>query len=78
MEELKTNEFLFEGQANPTSKRIYDEANEIIEKCTKIMYFISVKVSWPGVVIPIAIYSFYNYFTTDLGFDAFRMPFAEW
>lgn len=66
------------GQTNPTSKRIYDETNEKIEKFTKTIYFVYIRLTIPGVVLPTAIISYFNYFTTDMGNDAFRLPFPDW
>lgn len=69
---------IFADQTNPTSKKMYDKANAKIEKYTKIFYFVGIKVSWPGLILPNVIISYFKYFTTDLGSESFKLPFVEW
>lgn len=52
--------------------------NEKIEKFTHNMYFILVKITAPGLMIPNLIIGYFNYFTTDLGSEAFHLPYMEW
>ena len=66
------------GMVNPESKLIYENLNEKIEKWSDIFYVVSVKVSGPGVLIINFIMSYYGYFTTDSGSDAFSLPFLFW
>lgn len=64
---------------NPKSKKIFTEANENIEKYTKLICFVSIQISHPGLILPNFIISYYNYFTTDLeGGEAFTLAFPEW
>lgn len=56
----------------------YVEINQKIEKWCKIIELITVKVSPLTVVIPKLITSFFDYFTTDLGSEAFELPTPMW
>lgn len=67
-----------QGLKYPRSKPIYEKANRITEIICKAEYFIVVRVFVPGFVLPKAIYSYLMYFTTDLGADAFVLPFPTW
>lgn len=66
------------GLKNPVSKAIYEEMNAFVEKWSKIIYFVSMRITFPCVTIPYAIWSYIQYFTTDLGPDAFHLPFPFW
>lgn len=66
------------GVENPVSKIIYEQTNEKFEKWTKIIYFVCMKVTLPGCMAPNFFISYYNYFATDLGREAFRLPYPEW
>lgn len=58
-----------------TTKSIYDDANKSIEKWIKRVHFVIVNVTLFCYIAPRPIISFIKYFTTDLGFDAFELPF---
>lgn len=66
------------GMENPSSKSIYEKANERIEKITEFIFFVSVKVSPIFIMIPYFFTSYFFYFTLDLGKEAFRMPYPLW
>ena len=66
------------GMENPQSKQTYVKLNENIEKWTGVFYFFMVQLSVPAVTMPQFIISFYLYFTTDLGAEAFNLPFVIW
>ena len=66
------------GMENPLCKVIYEKANEKIEKLSEIIYFAGVKVSPASTVVPYACVSYFLYFTSDLGEDAFIVPFPMW
>ena len=63
---------------NPQSKQTYVKLNGKIEKWTGFFYFFLVKVSVPAVTMPQFIISFYLYFATDLGAEAFSLPYPMW
>lgn len=54
---------------------IYNKLNEKIEQFSKIIYFIFVHCTLFGVLMPNFLITFFVYFTTDLGSDAFQLPF---
>lgn len=54
------------------------ESDRIVELICKIIYIFMVKVFVPCFVCPRAMISFYLYFSTDLGCDAFDLPIPTW
>lgn len=60
------------------SRTMYAKTNNLSEKLSKIIYFLMVKVSVPGFVLPKAILSFFIYCTTDAGSDAFELSIPTW
>ena len=69
---------LFSGSEYVASKKLYEKTNRQIELISKIAHFIMVKLSVPGFVLPKAFVSFFKYFTTDLGRDAFELSLPVW
>lgn len=69
---------IFEGLKYPKSKAIYEKTNRITEMICKFMYFFIVSVVVPGFILPKAFYSFFIYFTTELGNYAFELPVPMW
>lgn len=70
--------FCIAGLLNPTPKIKYDEINHKIEKWCKIIDLVTIKISPPTVFLPKLIIGFFNYFTTDLQNDAFKLPNPMW
>lgn len=66
------------GCEYPDSKDIYGRVNKKNEKWTKMLDFVLLKVTLPGVIMPNFIISYFLYFATDLGSEAFRLPFPKW
>lgn len=62
----------------PTSREIYEKINKKVEKWTEVLYFGLFKVTVPAALLPNCLWSFYIYFSTDLGRDAFNVPFPIW
>lgn len=60
------------------AKQLYDKTNSQVEAMSKIGYFLMVKLSVPLMVGPKALVSYYNYFSTDLGPDAFELSIPAW
>lgn len=58
---------------DPISKCLYEETNTAIELWTKIIFKFCIYVMIPAGGIPVVGLSYYFYFTTDLGKDAFIM-----
>lgn len=66
------------GSENPKKRAMYMETNQIAEKWSKIA-FVSFVVLLPVCgAFPKAIIVYLNYFKTDLGSDAFELPFVMW
>ena len=57
---------------------MYEKTDRLVEKISKIIEILIVYVSPPSFVLPNAVYSYFVYFTTDLGPDAFELPFPTW
>lgn len=66
------------GLEYPKSAANYVEINLTVEKWTKIIHFMYLKVLLHVIMFPIAISSFYRYFAMDLGSNAFELPFPVW
>lgn len=66
------------GTENPISKAIHEKRSQEVEKWCKALDFIMRKVTlqlsmWPKFVV-----SMFRYFTTDLGREAFELPYLMW
>lgn len=66
------------GLKYPKSKALYEKTNRQVELISKIIQFVVLYVSPPVLVLPNAIICLFMYFTTDLGNDAFNLPFPTW
>lgn len=75
MNKLKTKIL---GLENATSNAVFGETNEIVEKCSKIGIYGMKCVFVSCTIFPKAIVSFFNYFTTAAGNDAFDLPLPMW
>lgn len=60
------------------SQSIFNEANRRVENLSGILFFVITKITPGLIVLPISIYSFFVYFTTDSGPNAFKLPFPMW
>lgn len=76
--ELKIQNNIFVGLEYSVSKEIYDGINENIQKMDKILRSIIMKYLFPCVMFSKFITSYFAYFTTDLGCEAFELPFPYW
>lgn len=75
---MKIFSILISGLNDPASAAIYTDVNERIDKLVPIFMFISVDLTLPPVFLPNFIKSYYLYFFTDSGADAFELPFPNW
>lgn len=57
---------------------MYEEANAFVEKWTKIIRFAFINATIPLITLPFLMISYCLYFTTDLGSEAFILPFKLW
>lgn len=59
-------------------RAMYDEANRVAEKCSKIAISLLIVATPIGFIFPKAIFIYFVYYTTDAGRDAFDLPFFMW
>lgn len=57
---------------------MYEKANQLAETWSKMIDFAIVHVSVPTIIFPKAIVSFFIYYTTEAGPDAFELPIPVW
>lgn len=57
---------------------IYQKCNKQVEKWSASLQFALLKVTINCIMWPKMIMSYFNYFTTDLGAEAFELPTYEW
>lgn len=57
---------------------MYEKTNQSAEKISKLIELAIVYVSLPGFILPKTIYSYFMYFTSDLGADAFVLSIPAW
>lgn len=76
--EVSKENDLFLGSTNSISKVKYDEINEFVEKLSKIIYFVVMKVSVLVFAMPRDSFCSFVYITSDLGPNAFELPFPIW
>lgn len=57
---------------------MYNETDRQIEKWSKIVYIVIAQTTPACFILPIFVYSLIEYFTTDLGTDAFELPLPVW
>lgn len=70
--------FHFVGTVNAISKTIYTGTDKKLQHVSKIMDFVIIKVTPICVTVPMFVVSMVKYFTTDLGGEAFDLPFHQW
>lgn len=66
------------GMVDPKFMLMCQKVDHLIEQLSKIGYAIIARISLPVLVVPRAVYSFYQYFTTDLGNNAFELSLPMW
>lgn len=66
------------GLAHPTSKPIYNQTDQKIEKYIEILKTLLLILTPIGVLIPLFIVGCISFFTTQMGDDAFVSPFPSW
>lgn len=66
------------GSTNAVKTTIYKKACTLVEKSSNYIYTGLVKIACPMTIIPYILWSYFMYYTTDLGRDAFTLPFVLW
>lgn len=70
---------IFSGSIRtPASRAVIQRTIQRVEKISEIIYFVAINFGVPGVILPKALKSFFTYFTTDSGSDAFELPYVMW
>ncbi|XP_055306180.1 odorant receptor coreceptor-like isoform X2 [Sitodiplosis mosellana] len=60
------------------SKPLYEAMNLLIEKKCRTIHIVILNVTYPGILLPRFLLSYFLYFTTDLGNDSFTLPVPVW
>lgn len=63
---------------NPSSRLLYEKTNRRAEKWSEIIFILMAKVTPIAWLSPRVIISFFFYFTTDMGNEAFELPSPMW
>lgn len=66
------------GSRSQTAKAIYTETSQTTEKWTQRAFILMTIVTPVCLTLPLTLVDFFIYFTTDLGREAFDMPFSTW
>lgn len=75
---VQNHDQLSAGSVSPSSKLIYDKFNGYVDIFCKYMYIGLVKMVPIGSMLPLLIISYFSYYITDSGEDAFVLPFPMW
>lgn len=75
---MKLWKFIFQGSEIPQLKKIHEKNVQLIEKLSEFIYAALMYITLPGFMLPKAIISYFIYFTTDAGRDAFDLPLETW
>lgn len=62
----------------PPSFAIYSEAVDEVDRWATNFHLCFSKVSFPGIILPPFVMSYFAYFVTNLGEDAFHLPSLAW
>lgn len=68
----------FSESKNPTSKAIYKRTGRLVEKLTRIIHFAIAIVSPVCYIFPKTFITYFMFFATDLGNEAFELPLFYW
>lgn len=66
------------GSKYPATKAMFQKKDQQIEKWTKIIFFVVMRIGVQCTMLPTCIGSFILYLTTDLGQNAFVLPIPMW
>lgn len=71
----KTNSFSIHlGSNDPQSQAKYHAMNKKIEKMSKLVELLLLKINIPAVMLPVAAISLINYYIYNLGEESFSLP----
>lgn len=69
---------MFLGIIYPASMEMHSKTNQLVEQLTEILFLFLTRVAAPGFIMPKFLTSFFIYFTTDDGNEAFELPLPMW
>ena len=75
---LKWQKLNLSGSDNPTSKALFEKTDRHVEQWSEIGYLLIAKMTPAYWIFPWAIISYFVYFTTNLGNEAFELPVLLW
>lgn len=74
----KPNHFPTAFECYPKSMKLIVKTNQQAEKLAKILFLVIVKMTFACGAVPWIICTYFIYFTTNLGPEAFVLPAATW
>lgn len=66
------------GIKNPTARKMYEEANETVEKWSNLVHVAFIKISSPCVCFPCLFVSYFLLYTSESKDDVYILPFKPW
>lgn len=66
------------GLIKSSSSAMYEKPNHQVERWSEVLKLALLNITTHFMIWPIAIISYFTYFTTDLGEDSFELPFYIW
>lgn len=66
------------GIPSPASKDLYEQANEFVEKWTKIIHFFLSEIASQIIIGGFAVLSYVLYFVADFKEESFYLPSVIW
>lgn len=63
------------GSHHPTSKFLYGEMTEKVEKWSKIIFVALVKITVPATMLPVFVTAVVKYLTSESKDDVYQLPF---
>lgn len=57
---------------------MFEKTNQRVEKMSDFVFMVVAKIAVQCAILPKCIGSFGDYFMSDLGRDAFQLPFPMW
>lgn len=66
------------GLENDRSKIIYERVNSKVEKFTEFLNYACMNITLPCLLVPNFVTSYVDYFLSEAGDEAYRLPFLIW
>lgn len=62
----------------PVSKSLFEKTYQLTEKINGIIFFVTMKISLHGIMLPVFFSSFIVYLKSDFDNDSFVLPVPMW